>query len=300
VLEYTVGRLVCTMPPGVGVGFEVLLNNVWALLAPAAVGYSPPTITDVSPSVVLVVGGALTITGTNFGPSPCAVSAVGPAEVLLLLMPAPNDTTGLTFDPRALAWSPAAALVPVATPCPWTLWGPSTITCQVPPGADGNVTVTVARAGRTSAPANGLLHFAPPILTRVTTASELTTTGGTVLTLQGTGFLLPPWPMAVTVGAALCVVDESARSSRTLECTAPRGVGTQLVWVHTPSQSSVPDVNVTYAAPVISAVLTPAGRSIEGGFPVVVLGRVSDWCTAAATAVDRLVGCRQCSPHRGW
>jgi hypothetical protein len=95
------------------------------------------------------------------------------------------------------------------------------------------------------------------------------------VTITGAGFPLPPWPIAVLVGDALCVTVNASRVSTTsLDCVVPRGVGTALVTVFTPLQGSNSTVTLTYAAPIIARVSTPDGRPIVGGFRVEVEGEV--------------------------
>lgn len=71
---YSPTRIECAVPPGVGLGFQVLIRETWTSLVPNGVraGYSAPTVTDVAPDVLPVLGGEVTITGTGFGPGPCA------------------------------------------------------------------------------------------------------------------------------------------------------------------------------------------------------------------------------------
>jgi hypothetical protein len=70
---YSATRIQCAVPPGVGLGFQMLIRDTWTSLVPngAKAGYSPPTITAVAPAIVPAAGGELTITGSGFGPGPC-------------------------------------------------------------------------------------------------------------------------------------------------------------------------------------------------------------------------------------
>jgi hypothetical protein len=145
----------------------------------------------------------------------------------------------------------------------------------VPPGVDASVAVSVMVAGQ-AMQWPGVVGFEAPVVTGVTSLQPVGTPGGTAVTVLGTGFPLPPWPLAVLVGDAPCVVvNASLRASTTsVTCAAPRGVGTQTVTVHTPLQSSNVTGRLTYAAPTISDVTTLSGRPIEGGFAVTVQGAV--------------------------
>jgi hypothetical protein len=71
--SYAASRIECVVPPGVGVGFQMLIRDTWTSLVPngAKAGYSPPAITAVAPAMVPAAGGELTITGSGFGPGPC-------------------------------------------------------------------------------------------------------------------------------------------------------------------------------------------------------------------------------------
>ncbi len=71
--RYAVSRIECVVPPGVGVGFQMLIRDTWTSLVLNGVkaGYSPPTITAVAPAMVPAAGGVVTITGSGFGPGPC-------------------------------------------------------------------------------------------------------------------------------------------------------------------------------------------------------------------------------------
>jgi hypothetical protein len=244
---------------------------VWTTLPNA--GYAALVITQVTPGVLPVVGGTLVITGDNFGPGPCG--AVGrPSGVVLDVTQVPG-VVPLSFQPSSRTWAPSSALVRADVECHAVQWSPTTITCTVPPGVDASVTVSVVVAGQ-DIQWPGVVGFEAPMVTGVTSLQPVGTPGGTAVTVLGTGFPLPPWPLAVLVGDAPCaVVDASSRVSTTsVTCVAPRGVGTQTVTVHTPMQSSNVTGRLMYAAPTIADVTTLSGRPIEGGFAVAVLGAV--------------------------
>ena len=101
--------------------------------------------------------------------------------------------------------------------------------------------------------------------------------------------------LVVLVGGTECAV--VSRNDTAITCSTPRGAGRVLVVVSTPLQSSAasPGLSVVYAAPEVDEVLTPLGRPIDGGFPMVVRGRVSVgskrpnlamWQLATATGSD--------------
>jgi hypothetical protein len=82
------------------------------------------------------------------------------------------------------------------------------------------------------------------------------------------------WPIAVTVGGAECV-DVARMSDSELRCRAPRNYGVGLpVVVFTPLQSSVSGPTITYSAPMVYDVEAAGGRPIDGGFTIVITGKV--------------------------
>ncbi len=92
--------------------------------------------------------------------------------------------------------------------------------------------------------------------------------------VTGIGFPAVAWPVVVLVGGSECAV--TARNTTAITCAVPRGAGSRGLVVSTPRQSSPasPGLSVVYAAPEVDEVITAVGRPIDGGFPVVVRGRV--------------------------
>jgi hypothetical protein len=120
--------------------------------------------------------------------------------------------------------------------------------------------------------------YEPPVIVAVTAGpGGVGTRGGSVITVTGRGFPLPPWPVAVLVGAPAqeCVILDSSRTDSTsFQCVVPRGRGTVPLSLHTPGQW-VAGAPLVYAPPRISEVLpTDGDRPIEGGFRVTVVGAV--------------------------
>ena len=70
---YSATRIQCVVPPGVGLGFQMLIRETWTSLVPngVRVGYSAPTVASVSPPLLPALGGEVTLSGTGFGPGPC-------------------------------------------------------------------------------------------------------------------------------------------------------------------------------------------------------------------------------------
>jgi hypothetical protein len=120
--------------------------------------------------------------------------------------------------------------------------------------------------------------YAPPVVTTVVALQPLGTTGGGAVCVMGVNFPALQWPLAVLVGGSVCAVDPSAgpRNITTVCCRVPRGAGRAAVLVSTPLQTSAPlaGMHVVYDAPEVAEAVTPQGRSVDGGFPVIVRGVV--------------------------
>ncbi len=277
--SYSATRIACTVSLGVGAGFQLLIRDVWTALVSngVRVGYRPPQVTGVSPDVLPVGGGNVTIVGSGFGPDRCD-SANRTSDVRLLITSAP-DPAGLqpVYDAATGTWGPSGVLAPAFAPCEVLSWGPTAIVCAAPPGLDASVAVRV-NAGGQAVNAAARTGYAPPVVTAVVALQPLGTTGGGEVCVTGTG--LPPlqWPLAVLVGGSVCAVDPSAgaRNATTVCCRVPRGAGRAAVVVSTPLQTSDPvaGMHVVYDAPEVAEVVTPQGRPVDGGFPVLVRGVV--------------------------
>lgn len=269
--SYTPVSITCTVPPGVGTGWEASLRGLWVGLGPS-VGYAAPNVTALVPSGLPIRGGQLTLVGSNFGASACALS--GPSYVELVVSQAPAPDAGLAFNASTGVWGPPGALQPPTTVrCNVSEWWDTRVTCAAPPGLDANVSVRLVAGGQVSEARGMLSYDAPTVL--ATTMGPMSTSGGALILINGNGF--PPreaWPIAVTVGGASCVVNPATRTDTRLECVAPPGWGRQRVVVRTPLQASAQTVLVQYDGPDIVTVGTPEGRPVEGGFPVDVAGRV--------------------------
>jgi hypothetical protein len=235
--------------------------------------YAAPLVTQLAPSVLSVDGGVVVLNGTNFGPGPCT-DAWRRSAVLLRVTGVPLDASGLAFTAATRSWSPASALVATDAECGVRHWSPTGIVCLAPPGLDALVDVRVVVGGQSVAVPTQL-SYAAPAVSQVAAAQAVNTTGGTVVTVTGTGLPPPPWPVAVLVGDAVCdVVPASRVGSESVSCVVPRGVGTVAVSVHSPLQASNVTGTLAYARPVITALAGSVDRPIDGGFPVVVHGAV--------------------------
>ncbi len=237
-------------------------------------GYQSPSVTAVAPTVLPISGGSISISGKDFGDGACSNPALV-SSVALLLTPPPAPST-LTFNPTTRQWTATPPLAPTLVNCTLLSWSPSLIRCTVPPGLDPNVTLVVSVGGQSTTVA-GQLHMEPPAIHAVIPSGAVNTAGGSVVELQGTGFPLPPWPVAVLVGDATCDIQADSRLTATsLRCHTPRGFGRADVTLVSPFQQSQVNASaiVVYSPPMITNVTTPSGRSIEGHFPVSVTGQV--------------------------
>jgi hypothetical protein len=261
------------VPPGVGLGWRVLIRGTWTALS-AAVGYARPVLTAATPPTLPATGGVVNVTGSNFGWGEC-VSSLLPSHIQLAVTaaPSPGQTAGARFEPLERTWALSVPLVPTFTPCTIVQWAPEWILCRAPPGLDPRVDVRVVAGGQV-ATAVGLVGYAPPAVRAVFTEAPPRTCGGTLITVTGEHFPTPPWPVAVRVGTDLCDILEATRSDTSITCATPRGAGAQPVYVHTLLQASIDNASLTYASPTITNVSTPLGRPLEGGFLVDVTGEV--------------------------
>jgi hypothetical protein len=277
--SYSATRIACTMSLGVGAGFQLLVRDVWTALVSNGVRarYRAPQVAAVSPAVLPVGGGNVTVVGAGFGPGPC--DGVNRTSDVQLLITAAPDPAGVqpVYSATSGTWGPSAALVPVFAPCAVLSWSSTAIVCAVPPGLDASVAVRVTVGGQ-AVTAGERTGYVPPVVTAVAALQSLGTAGGGVVCVTGTG--LPPlaWPLAVLVGGSLCTTDAAGgtRNATTVCCRVPRGAGRATVVVTTPLQASGPaaGMHVLYAAPEVADVVTPQGRSVDGGFPVLVRGVV--------------------------
>ncbi len=265
--SYTVVSIECTIPPGAGTDWKMSIRGYWVELGPR-VGFAAPVITSVAPLELPMAGGQLTIAGANFGRVPCA--SAGPSRVDLSVT---RLTGQLSFNTSSGQWGPTEALVRSMVPCNITTWSSDSVACAAPPGLDGEVTVRVVVGGQAQE-ASGLLGYTPPTVVSFATAGKVGTAGGVMLSIIGSGFPDASWPLAVAVGAQLCAIVPGSRASVTVSCTVPRGWGRQAIVVHTPLQASLQPAVLQYDAPVLTRVVTPHGRPVQGGFLIEVHGEV--------------------------
>jgi hypothetical protein len=264
---FTTSVVTCTLPAGVGgPSFEILLDSFWV---PLPGGYSPPTVTSVSPPRIAITGGAILVAGMNFG-DPACVDPARPFHVSLLL---PRDPTLVEYSTELGRYVEAG---PTRTPvaCEVTSWSSTLIQCQAPEGLGEAVSLMVTAGGQTNTTV-GLIGYAAPVLESVRALDPLDTVGGGRVAIRGSGFPLPPWNVTVVWGTAgLCSVLPSSRLSGYLECRAPRGAGTVGCRLIAPLLTASNPVQVSYAPPVVLSVAPPAeSRPIQGGFVIQIVGR---------------------------
>jgi hypothetical protein len=233
----------------------------------------------VTPETMPIEGGVITINGTGFGPQQCTDAALL-SKVLLHVSAVPAPGTASTFDPRSGAWSLDPPLATLEVECAVQAWAQELILCRAPPGLDASAPLRVVVGNQSVVPSTRL-RFAAPTVASVACNCSVGTSGGDVVTVVGTGFPLPPWPVAVLVGGTPCsIVDSSRTTTASLACQTPPGVGTVEVSVNTPLQTASVVATLAYGPPSIVRVSTPLGRPIGGSFPVEVDGEVSTHAVA--------------------
>jgi hypothetical protein len=270
--SYAPSRIVCTVPPSVGTKFEILIRNIWTQF-PADAGYLTHAVTSVEPTGVPMTGGNITIRGIGFGLGVC-VHSLRASTVQVVVTRAPANASDLTFDPQAPVVPGAAALLRELLPCNVTSWTDTEVACMVPPGVDPAVGLEVGVGGRVNS-TTGLFGFAAPVLYDAAfPGGAPPTVGGTVMSINGSGFPLLPWPVRVTVGGRVCAVVPDTRSDTRVDCVVPRGAGAVDVALYTALQPAANTVRVAYEGPLITSVTTPSGRPVDGLFPVLIRGQV--------------------------
>lgn len=240
--------LTAVSPPGTAGSVDVVVSvsGVASATGPADLfSYGPPTVTAVSPDTGATAGGtAVTITGTGFtGTAAVAFGKVAASAVTIV--------SGTTID----ATSPA--------------------------GTAGSVDVTVTTAGpgggtSPSVPAD-LFAYGPPTVTAVTPSGG-PPTGGTVITVTGTGFV----PGATVDVGTQPATEVTVHSGTSLTAATPAGTaGPADVTVTTPAGTSATSSadQFVYGAPSVGWVSPDAGP-LAGGTPVTIAGSAF---TAGAT-----------------
>ncbi|MGZ6309829.1 MAG: IPT/TIG domain-containing protein, partial [Bdellovibrionota bacterium] len=203
-------------------------------LANAFTFNAAPTVTSVSPSGGPLAGGTtITITGTGFYALPSSILVGGSS-----------------------CTSPA-------------LLNSTTLTCVTPAHGSGLVTVQVNNPdGQIGSLANAFSYNPAPTISSITPSSGLTT-GGTTITITGTGFISLP---SIVVGGVACT-SPTFNSSVSVSCVTPaHGVGSYGVTLTNPDGqvgSLASSFTYNLPPPVVSSVSPPAGAM--GGHTLVTI-----------------------------
>ncbi len=192
-----------------------------------------PTITSINPNQGVITGGTpITITGTNF-----------------------DGTTDVT-----IAFASCTSIVVVS---------PTQITAVTPAGTLGPQDLIVTNASGASLPATfTYVAVTPPTIISVS-PSQGPTSGGTAITIIGTGFT---GTTSVTVGFAVATF--TVISSTQINAVTPAGAaGAQNVVVTTPNGSATAVGAFTYTAnaPTITTVVPNSGP-VSGGTLITITG----------------------------
>ncbi len=244
----------CTTESHVAGAVDVIFTNADLQTVTLTNGFTyqgPPVVSSVSPTSGPLAGGtALTITGSNF--LAAATATVGGAA--------------------------CASLVVVNA---------TTITCNSPAHAAGNVDVVVTNSDNQSGTLTGgfTYNVAPVISSVAPPAGPLA--GGMTITLSGSSFLAGA---TVTVGGGNCT-SVNVISSNSISCvTPPHGVGSVNVSLINPDGQSTSLTNsYTYEVPPSLTSLSPNDGTVNGGTPITLTG------TAFLTGATVTVGSGNCT-----
>ena len=242
----------CRVPPGVGTQwvFEITARRVFGRVRGEDFNFFRPAVTGVTPSQLPTTGGAVSITGTNFG----------------------APLVNVTLDEYG-AWNRSVTVA--GKPCALSSWAQTAITCVTGTGVLAAPSVVVSVQGQTNAAATGFLTFTPPQLTQAVTPGRSPTSGAASVQFFGTNF-------GTTADASLvvyfehpaagtrypCVVGSHTHTSGV--CTTTVGAGAGLaVTVDTGEQTNSPTnaaaFPYSYAAPTLTSFESVDGT---GAFPV--------------------------------
>ena len=178
--EYTDSQIVCLVGPGVGTGFQFYITG-W-IAPPQTVGYAPPSIKSLSPSLLPVTGGIITLTGSGFGVSPCGSPPLQSAVLLRLTSPRTasqlaNATAAMQADSGMTADASGIGLTVTSVKCDVISWSNTTVGCVVPAGLDPIVPVTVTIGNQAVSLSHAALGFVPPTVFDAETPVEPSTAG---------------------------------------------------------------------------------------------------------------------------
>jgi large repetitive protein len=232
VISWSQSTVVCTAPPGQGIGLYLVVTVAGQVSNTLLFSYSDPFITGLSPASGRCAGGeVIVVTGTSFGISgPVLVSVAGS----LCLVLTRNHTT---------------------------------ITCVTPVGEGANLDVRVALATQNSNVA--FFSYLPPFVASIS-PTHGPTLGGGELTIYGDNFGQILSAPSVTMNSVACPVLKF--NYTTVTCTIPAGQGVNAqVTVILNGQSSSQMAYFDYDGPMIMS-LTPTSSDTNGGVQLTVSG----------------------------
>ena len=197
---------------------------------------TPPVVTGISPILGSTAGGTIvTLTGSGF-----------------------LGATGVDFGGTAAA---------VAT---MNVVSDTEITVASPPGNPGTVDVTVINSAGSSAqspPEAVFDYLAPPTVTRISPAQGAAT-GGTIVTITGTGFFGSVSAQFGTTPAPAVTVNSSTQ----ITVTSPPGSGTAPVTVSNPAGTSTASTTDQFGyLPAVTGI-SPTNGPVTGATPVTITG----------------------------
>ncbi|MFJ2297046.1 IPT/TIG domain-containing protein [Streptomyces sp. NPDC087894] len=232
----------------------------------AALGYnvgSPTQITAIAPSGT---GSVAVTVKTPGGTSNAVTYTYAAAPSLTAITPSQGPSSGGTTVTLTGSGFTAATAVTFGTTAAtsYTVNSPTQITATAPPGT-GAAPVTVTTPGGSTGPVYFFYLSAPSLITL--TPSQGPSSGGTVVTLAGSGF----------TGTTAVIFGDTAATSLTVNsptqitATAPPGTGAAPVTVTTPGGTSNPVV-YTYAPPPVITGLSPAQGPTSAGAGITLTG----------------------------
>lgn len=235
VLTQSGTEITCTIPADVGGAHDVVVTNVdgEAVTLPGGYTHQPrPTVTSVAFNAGAVSGGTtVTVNGSDF------------------------------LNGALVSFGGADCLVTAVTS--------TTISCITSPRAAGTVNVLVTNPdSQTGTLLGGYTYQAAPSVSSVSPVVGRST-GGTSVTITGTGFLASP---SVSIGSVNCAVTSSSLTSITCTTTA-RAAGLVDVQVtNQDGQSGIKTNSFTYLDSPTIASISPSKGALAGNSTVTITG----------------------------
>jgi hypothetical protein len=250
--------ITCTAPAGTAGAQNVVVTQAGgSATLPGGFTYqAAPTLTGIVPAIgPLTAGTAVTLTGTNF---------VAGASV-------------------TIGGTPATGCSTVSA---------TSITCSAPAGTAGAQNVVVTQAGGSATLPGGFTYQVAPTLASITPVSG-PATGGTIVTMTGSGFASGATVSVGGVAATGCTVTSAIR----MTCTAPaNSVGAKDIVVTTAGGSASLAGGFTYTIGLTA--VSPASGPATGGTTLTLTG--SGFATGATLSVGGVAAtsCTVTSPTR--